>query len=383
MKEINNLKIAIIHDFLTKIGGAEKVLIKIHDIFPDAPIYTLLYDEKGTKGLFNGKNFRIIPSGLQRLPYSIRRRTKLMLSKYPQAIEEFDLSEFDVVISSSNSFAHGVITKPKTFHISYCYSPMRYVWDWHHEYLDENNIGTGLIGITIRKLLSKIRIWDRAAADRVDQWVAISKTVQKRISKYYRKDSKVVYSPCDVHLIQMSDRKPENFYLIVSRLSPYKKIDLAIEAFNKFGEKLVIVGEGSDMKRLKSMASPNISFLGWQSDQKVHQLYSQAKALIFPGEEDLGLTPVESMAAGRPVIAYKMGGATETVIEGKTGIFFEEPTAESLIDAVNRFELAIGSFKPQVLRAQAEKFSTERFKKEFEGIVLDGYDDYVSRMNTL
>lgn len=383
MKEINNLKIAIIHDFLTKIGGAEKVLIKIHDIFPNAPIYTLLYDEKGTKGQFSGKGFRIIPSGLQKLPYFIRKRTKLMLSMYPRSIEEFDLSEFDIVISSSNSFAHGVITKPSTYHISYCYSPMRYAWDWHHEYLDENNIGIGLIGITIRKLLSKIRIWDRAAADRVDQWVAISKTIQKRISKYYRKDSKVVYSPCDVHSIKMSDRKPENFYLIVSRLSPYKRIDLAIEAFNKFGKKLVIVGEGSDMKRLKSIASPNITFLGWQSDQKVRELYSQAKALIFPGEEDFGLTPIESMAAGRPVIAFDKGGVTESVIDGETGILFDKPTSESLVDAINRFELAIGSFKPQVLRAQAEKFSTERFKKEFEEIVLDGYDDYVSRMNTL
>lgn len=383
MKNKNELKIAIVHDHLTKIGGAEKVLLRIHSIFPKAPIYTLLYDEKGTKGLFSGKQFNIIPSRLQRFPGFLRKRQKLLLSKFAEVIEEFDFSQFDIVISSSNAFAHGVITRPSTFHVSYCFSPMRYIWDWHHQYLAENSIGTGLVGVNIRKILSEIRVWDRAAADRVDQWVAISNTVKDRISKYYRKDSIIVYSPADVSSIKMSDRRPEDFYLIVSRLSPYKKIDIAIEAFNKLGKKLVIVGEGTDLDRLKQMSKNNIVFLGWQSDQKVAQLYSQSKAFIFPGEEDFGLTPVESMAAGRPVIAYRRGGVTESVVDGVTGVFFDDPTPDSIIDAVMKLNTNYKDFDPAECRKQAEKFSYEKFAVEFEKVVLEGYEKFINNMNKL
>lgn len=376
MKNERDLKIAIVHDFLVKIGGAEKVLLEIHKIFPDAPIYTLIYSESGTKRQFAGKDFDIIPSALQKLPAIIRNRPKLLLARFPQAIEEFDLSKFDIVISSSNSYAHGVITKPKTLHVSYCYSPMRYIWDWHHQYLLENNIGYGFMSMQLRKVLSRIRIWDRAAADRVDTWIAISKTVQKRIKKYYKQDSNVIYSPVDIEKIKISEKKPENFYLVVSRLSPYKKIDLAIEAFNKLGKKLIIVGEGSDLDRLKSLAKENITFLGWQSDQTVSELMSRAKALIFPGEEDFGLTPIESMAAGRPVIAYNKGGVTETVVEGKTGLFFDDASPESLVDAVERFELSFDQFSPLDCRKQAENFSSSKFQKDFKQTVTEEYEKY-------
>ncbi|MFA7243698.1 MAG: glycosyltransferase [Patescibacteria group bacterium] len=383
MANKNDIKIAIVHDYLIKIGGAERVLLEMHKVFPNAPIYTLLYDEKGTKRIFSGKGFKIITSRLQKLPKFIRNRQKLLLTKFPQAIEDFDLSDYDIVISSSNSFAHGVITRPNTLHISYCYSPMRYVWDWHHEYLAENSIGFGLVGIIIRNMLSKIRVWDKSAAERVDSWIAISKTVELRIRKYYRASANVVYSPANIKNIQPTGKKPENFYLIVSRLSPYKKIDLAIEAFNKNGKKLFIVGEGSDFDRLKSTAKNNISLLGWQSDQTIAQLYARAKAFVFPGEEDFGLTPVESMAAGRPVVAYRRGGVTESVIDGKTGVFFDEPTADSLNDAINRLELIYEKISPDACQEQAKNFSTEKFASDFEKTIFAEYEKHQKMMEKI
>lgn len=376
-------KIAIVHDYLIKLGGAEKVLEVIHQIFPDAPIYTLLYDKKGTRGVFDGKNYQIIPSKLQKKYDLFLKKQKFFLSSFPKAVEEFDLSEFDIVISSTNSFAHGVITKPKTFHLSYCFSPTRYLWDWHHEYLAENNLGSGLFGLLTRKLLSNLRVWDRSAAKRTDQWIAISNTVAERIKKYYRVDAKVIYSPANIECIKPTGRKPENFYIIVSRLSPYKKVGLAVEAFNKNSKKLVIVGEGSEFAKLKNLAKANIQFLGYLSDQKVASLMSEAKALIFPGEEDFGLTPIESMAAGRPVVAYKKGGVTETVIEGKTGVFFDRSTPESLSEAIDILEKTYETFSPESCRSQAEKFSIAAFKKEFKTAVEDGYKKYIEAMDKL
>lgn len=359
------MKIAIVHDFLIKLGGAEKVLQSLHRIYPEAPIYTLLYDRNGTKDVFESNGYQIISSSLQNRAYIIRKRSKLLLTSFPRAIEEFDFSAFDLVISSSNSFAHGIITGPKTFHICYCYSPTRYLWDWHHQYLAENSLESGLISIKVRKILSDLRIWDFCAASRVDKWIAISKTVAKRINKYYRVNASVIYPPTPLDQFIYDGKLAQNFFLIVSRLSPYKKIDLAVRAFNQNGLNLIIVGEGNDRKRLESLAKDNIRFLGFQSDKNTIELMQKCRALIFPGEEDFGITPVEAMACGRPVVAFNKGGVTETVIGGQTGIFFDKPTPDSLNEAVDKLLSNYNSILPANCRKRAEKFSEQRFVSNF------------------
>ena len=364
------MRIALVHDFLTKLGGAEKVLQVLHKIYPDAPVYTLLYDKEGTRGIFEKDNYKIITSSLQNKPAFIRKRIKLLLTKFPKAIEEFDFSDFDIVISDSNSFAHGIITNPRTVHICYCYSPTRYLWDWHNEYLEENHIGVGCVGRLIRDKLSQIRVWDRMAAEGVDFWIAQSQTVADRISKYYRKKSEIINPPVDLNNFIPSGKKSKDYYLLVSRLSPYKKIYIAIEAFNKLDKCLIIAGEGSDKNRLEVLAdSSKIEFLGYISDKKYRELLQNCKAFIFPGEEDFGLTPVEAMASGRPVIAYGKGGVTETVVDGKTGLFFKQASAKSLISAVKKFEKDISKFKPEVCRKQAEKFSEEIFIQKIKNVI--------------
>ncbi|MEI8060877.1 MAG: glycosyltransferase [Candidatus Berkelbacteria bacterium] len=374
------MKIAIVHDYITKVGGAERVLMTLHNIYPDAPIYTLLYDEAGTKKQFS-VGYDIRPSRLQKLPNFIRKRSRLLLSKYPQAIEEFDFSEFDVVISSSNSFAHGVITRPNTLHITYCYSPMRYAWDWTHKYMDENKIGFGLAGMYIRSLISKLREWDYYASQRTDEWVAISKTVAKRIKKYYRRDAAVIYPPTDINELLKNNRKPGEYYLIVSRLTQYKNIDLAINVFNQLKLPLYIIGEGADKKRLQSLAGETVKFLGWQSDNERNNYIYGCRAFLFPGEDDFGLTPVEAMAAGRPVIAYRAGGATETVMEGKTGEFFDDfATTEPLKKTIIRFEKEYSKYKTTDCKDQAKKFSEEVFTERFKKFVNDKYEELEKKL---
>lgn len=371
------MKIALVCDFLTKFGGAQRTLLALHEIYPEAPIYTLAYDEQGTKGRF--KDCRIIESSLSKYPAFIKRRSKLFLPILPKKIEEFSFKDFDIVISSSDSYAHGVITSPSTFHLCYCHTPMRYVWDWYHEYLRENNIDKGVRSLAIRRILHQIRIWDRVAAYRVDRWIANSSNVKSRIKKYYRADATIIYPPVDIAAIKPSGEEPDDYYLIVSRLEPYKKIDLAIEAFNLLEKKLFIIGEGSDRARLQKIAKDTVSFLGWQEDNKVHQYLADAKALIFPGEEDFGLTPIEAMAAGRPVIAYDRGGVTESVIEGKTGFLFPEPSAKSLADTITKFEKS-GHTNTADCVHQAEQFSQENFKNRLRQFVDASYQEY---LNTL
>lgn len=364
------MKIAIVHDFLTKIGGAEKVLQTIHEIYPEAPIYTLLYDEAGSKKQF-AKNYDVRTSKLQRLPKFIRNKQKLLVGLFPSAIEKFDLSEYDLVISSSNSFAHGVITNPSTLRITYCYSPTRYLWDWSAHYLKENNIGLGLKGLFVRSLISKIRIWDFYASKRTDKWIAISKTVSNRIEKYYKQKSEIIYPPAELDDLLNNQSKSENYYLIVSRLSPYKNIDLAISVFNQINLPLYIIGEGSDRARLEKIAGSSIKFFGWQSDKNRNALIKKCKALIFPGEDDFGLTPVEAMAAGRPVIALRAGGVTETVIEGKTGEFFN--SSFELKDKILSIENNHSSYKAENCKTQAMKYSKQIFIRNFKNFIESEY----------
>lgn len=352
------MKVALVCDFLVKFGGAQRVLLAMHEAYPEAPIFCLLYDEKDTKEMFKG--IEIIPSRLQKLPSLLRKNPKYLLPMLPKAMEQFDFSKYDLVISSSDSYSHGIITKPSTFHVCYCHTPMRYAWDWTNEYLKENKLGYGAKGLLVRNFLHNLRIWDRTAADRVDFWIANSSNVKKRINKYYRNDAAIIYPPVEIDKIKLSQETPDDYYLIVSRLEPYKKIKLAVEAFNNLEKKLIVIGEGSQFNELKKIAKNNVKLLGWQSDDTTYKYLSKCKAFIFPGEDDFGITPVEAMASGRPVIAFRKGGVTESVIEGKTGMFFDEDNAESLAQSVLEFENT-RAFNPSECRKQAERFSKDNF----------------------
>lgn len=356
------MKVAIVHEWLTIYGGSERVTEVFHEIFPEAPIYCLVYDEDTMPDRF--KNYDIRPTFIQKLPFA-KRHYKAYLPIMPRAYEELDLTEYDLVISSSTACAKGVITRSDATHICYCHTPTRYLWEFYYEYT--RNMGK-LKKIIISMFIHKLRMWDRLAADRVDRFIANSNYIAGRISKYYRKDAKVIFPPVNTHLYNISD-KDEEYYLIVSRLVTYKKIDIAVEAFNKLGYPLVIIGDGPEREKLEKCAQANIKFLGRLSDEEIRDYYSKCKAFIFPGEEDFGITPVECQASGRPVIAYKRGGALDSVLEGKTGIFFKEQNTESLIDTVKKFEIYGVEYNKTQIKEHSEKFSVHRFKAEFRQYV--------------
>jgi len=365
MPKKSNLKIALVHDFLLKLGGAERVLKVFADMFPDAPIYTLLYDPHTVGHVFMPE--RVHVSSLQKLPNFIRNRQKYLLPYMPKAIEKFDFSGFDIVLSSSSAFSHGIITNSDTKHICYCHSPMRYAWDWKNEYLKEQKVGK-FKGAIISMLLNRIRQWDQVASDRADEYIANSVTVQRRIKKYWHKDSKVIYPPVDIERFKPT-KKNAGYFLIVSTLTPYKKIDIAVQLFNKIGKQLVIIGEGPQKAYLQSIAGPNISFLGFKDDRETAEYYMNCRALIFPGEEDFGITPVEAMAAGKPVLAYGKGGVRESVIEGVTGEFFHEPTISSMEEGLARLILNEDKYTMKAARERAEMFSKEKFIREIEKLI--------------
>lgn len=361
------MKVAIVHDYLNQRGGAERILDIFCEMFPDAPIYTLLADESTLTE--NMKKHKIHQSFISKLPFAKRHYKKYLLL-FPTAIEQFDLSDFDLVISSSSAFAKGVITKPDTIHICYCYTPIRYAWDLYYQYLGQDG-PKGLYRKILPIAMNYIRMWDQVTVDRVDHFIAISQYIKKRIKKYYRRDAEVIYPAIDVTQFNISD-KVSDYFLIVSRLLPYKRVDIAIEAANELNLPLVIIGDGYDSKRLRKMAGPTVQFLGYQPDHVIKEYYSKAKAFIFPGDEDFGLTPVEAQASGRPVIAYAAGGALETVVDGITGLFFREQTKESLVDALKRFDS--NSFDPHKIREHAKQFDKEVFKKRMFQYITSIYN---------
>jgi glycosyltransferase involved in cell wall biosynthesis len=359
------MKIAFVHDFLLRLGGAERVLKVLMDLYPEAPVYTLMYDAKKVGKVFPRERVRC--SNLQRVPRFIPGAHKFLFPFMPSAVEQFDLSEFDVVISSSSAYAHGIVTNLDTRHICYYHSPMRYAWDYTHQYLKEQNLGS--IGeVLAGRLLHKVRQWDYLAADRVDIPVANSKTVQKRIWKYYRQESDIIYPPVD--LSRFTPHKDhEGYFLIVSQLSPYKRIDLAVELFNKLGKRLVIIGDGKDKARLKRMAAGNVDILGFKSDEVVKEYFENCRAFIFPGEEDFGIAPVEAMACGKPVLGYARGGLTETVIPGKTGELFEEQSLESMEAALTQLLINEKDYDAQEIADHAAQFSQKNFEKAMKKLV--------------
>ncbi len=357
------MKVALVHDYLNQYGGAERVLEAFCQIFPQAPIYTLLYDKERTGWAFADR--RIQTSFLQKIPL-LKSHHRPFLMLMPLAIEQFDLSQYDLVLSDSASYAKGVITSPKTLHICYCHTPIRYAWDDSHKYIEEFGY-PGLVKKFIPFFMNYIRLWDEQAAQRVDQFIANSQFVAQRIKKYYHQDSEVIHPPVKTNLFYLADR-PDKYFLMVGRFLPYKRFDLAIESFNQLGLPLKIIGDGPEKKKLQKKAKSNIEFIGLVSDEKLKDYYAHCQAFIFPQEEDFGITAVEAMAAGRPVIAYQAGGALEIVQPGITGLFFKEQTTDYLIEALRNFKLT--DFDPKLIREKAREFDQERFKEKIREFIL-------------
>lgn len=364
------MKLALIHDWLPFMGGAERVLINFLEIYPRAPIYTTICNRNRLDYPLNKAN--IIVSNLQKGDKDIENHRKLF-PFMPTAIESFDLNEFDIVLSSSSSIAKGVITKPDTMHICYCHSPMRYAWEFSYEYASKMAGKGSIKDKLLNYFLTGIRVWDNSSSDRVDYFIANSQNVAKRIWKHYRRESVVIHPPVRCNLFNISDIN-EDYFLIVSRLQEYKKVDLAVEVFNELGLPLIIIGDGPERHKLEKIAKNNIKFLGRVSDEVIKDYYSKCKAFLFPGEEDFGITPLEAMASGRPVIAYGKGGALETVIENKTGIFFLEQNKESMMSAIEKFNIM--NFDKKQIRLHAEKFDEEIFKKKIAKFITNKYEEF-------
>lgn len=356
------MKVAIIHYWLVNMRGGEKVIETILDIFPEADIYTHVIDpdkiSDKIKSRLAGTTF------IQKLPRA-EKWYQNYLPLMPYALEQLDLRQYDLIISSESGPAKGVITSPNAMHICYCHSPMRYAWDMYHDYTEHLS--------PLKKFLSaivmhKLRLWDLASAYRVDHFIANSSFVQKRIGKFYRRDCEVIFPPVDIDDFYLSDEKGD-FYLMVGQLVGYKNTRLAVEAFNINQKRLVIIGVGEELESLKKLANDNVTFMGYQSFDVIREHYARCKALIFPGVEDFGMVPVEAMASGRPVIALKKGGALDTVVDNKTGIFFNEATAVSLNQAIEQFEAAADVFDSGVIRQHAKQFDVNIFKLRLSNFI--------------
>lgn len=365
------MKVALIHDHLCQEGGAEKVLEVIAKIFPNAPIFTLTHDKNKTDKNFPGRDIR--PSIIQKIPGGIKHY-RWFMPVMPMAIEFFDVRDFDLVISSTSSFAKGVITTPETFHVCYCHTPTRYLWSDTHQYINDLNYNKYFKKI-ISLALNYVRMWDKLAADRVDYYITNSKTSLKRLRKYYKREADIIYPSVNMSDFYISSEIGD-YYLAGCRMVPYKKIDIMIEAFLENKLPLKIFGDGIDMERLKGIAggADNIEFLGRISEEEKKELYSKCKAFINPQLEDFGITPVEAMASGRPVIAFGVGGSLESIIEGETGVFFDRSDARSINDAIKRCESI--NFDPQKIREHAYKFSEENFIKQFKEKIEEEYKKF-------
>lgn len=358
------MKIALAHDWLTNMGGAEKVVINFTELYPNAPVYTTVYNPKNLDESLQKINVRT--SFLQKIRGANKKHQSL-LPLMPMAWEQLNFNEFDVVLSSSSSCAKGLVTSPDTMHVCYCHTPMRYAWEFYNEYLEREKIGA-IKRKLIPIIMNYIRIWDVISANRVDYFIANSENVAKRIRKHYRRDAVVIHPPVRASYFNISEID-EDYFVIVSRLVPYKRVDLAVEAFNELGLPLVVIGQGPQFEYLQSIAKDNIKLLGRQPDEVIKEHYAKCRAFIFPGEEDFGITPLEAQASGRPVIAYGKGGALETVVDGKTGVFFENQTKEDLIDAIKRFETM--KFDKNEVRNHALQFDEEIFKQKISQFILD------------
>jgi glycosyltransferase involved in cell wall biosynthesis len=362
------MKIALAHDYLNQYGGAERVLEQLHDLYPDAPIYTSMYAPDIMPSAYRSWDIRT--SFMQRLPL-VTSRHQAYLMAYPIAFESFDLSGYDVVISNSSAFCKGVVTDPNTLHISYCLTPMRWVWRYR-EYVERERLGP-MTRALLPPLIHYLRVWDAGASSRVDRYVAISTAVAGRIRKYYRRDAEIIFPPVDCEQFG-APRPVGDYYMTVARLVPYRRIDLIVEAFRKLDLPVKIVGDGRDRARLEARATPNIEFVGRVDDDTKRELFAGCRAYLFPAEEDFGIAPVEAQAAGRPVVAYGAGGSLDTVVDGETGVHFMDQTPDGLIAAVRRLESM--SFDPYRIQRNAERFSADVFRDRITRFVDTAYAEW-------
>lgn len=365
---LRDLRVAIVHDYLNQQGGAEKVVEVFADMFPAAPIYVSVYDRAAMPDRWARADVRT--TFLERLSPKVRW-AKALLPLYPAAFESLDLGAFDLVLSSTTAFAKGVITRPHTLHVCYCNNPARFLWTYE-EYVRFEPLPWALRHV-LPLALSPLRVWDFAAAQRVDRFIAGSYNAARRIAKYYRRDSVVLQPPIDVDSFQSGGPIGEHF-LVVARLQPYKRLDLAVEACTRLGIPLHVVGAGPDEARLRRTAGPTVRFLGRLPDSEMRAQLAACRALIVPGEEDFGLTPLEAQASGRPVIAYGAGGALETVRDGETGILFRQPSVDAVVDALATFR--DDRFHPEVLRRHARRFDRSTFVERLYDILADEYEAY-------
>lgn len=362
------MRIALIHDYLSQDGGAERVLKAFHEIWPTAPIFLLFHNKNKITGFDPAV---IKESFLGRMPF-INAHFQWYLPWMPLAIEKFNLTEFEVVLSTSSTFAKGVITSPHTLHICYCHTPPRFLWADSHDYLGDLH-SNRFVKIVLPALISRLRLWDKMSTDRVDHFIANSKTVQHRIQKYYRRDSEVMYPPVDTKLFA-APAALSNYYVTGGRLVPYKRIDLVISAFNRLRSPLFVFGTGPELPRLKRMAKPHITFLERISEEQKASLFGGARAFIHPQIEDSGITPLESMASGRPVIALAQGGATETVVERETGLFFHHQTWESLLHTMLHFDHT--AWDSNKIREHAAQYNIVIFKDNIKKYVEHRYEEF-------
>jgi len=362
------LKTAIVHDWLVNYAGSERVVESLTNIWKDADIFTLVdfLNDEEREIILKGKWAKT--SFIQMLPFA-RKRHRKYLPLFPLAIEQFNLSGYDLVISSSHAVAKGVVTSSSQLHVCYCHTPIRYAWDLKDQYLKETNLDKGLKGWAANKILGYIKKWDLKTSRHPNYFVANSKYIAGRIKRLYNREAEVIYPPVDINKFEVETKK-ENYYLTASRMVPYKRIDLIVEAFSEMPDKkLVVIGHGPEMEKVKSKSSNNIEITGYQPFDSLKKYMQQAKAFIFAAEEDFGIIAVEAMACGTPVIAFNKGGITESVIDGETGIFFNEQTKDSIIEAVNKFEMRRKDFDAGCIRKQSEKFSREIFEDSIYSFV--------------
>ncbi len=370
------MNIAFVHDWLTGMRGGEKCLEALCELFPEADLYTLVHIPGSVSPVIESHS--INTSFIQKLPF-VRKKYRSYLPLFPTAVELFDLGKYDTVVSSSHCAAKGIVPRPDAFHLCYCHTPMRYVWDMYGDYFGKGKLGR-VSGWVVPPLANYLRMWDAASSVRVDRFVANSEHVRKRIGKYYGRDADVVHPPVDTRNTRAS-ATDDGYYLVVSAFAPYKRLDLAVETFNRLGEKLVVVGSGQDEKRLKSAAKPNIEFVGWSEPERLRTFYAGCRALVFPGEEDFGIVPVEAQCWGKPVIAYGRGGVLETVNghwadaaakprPDATGVFFRRQTVEDLSGAVRTF--ARIRFDPETVRKHALSFDKSIFQRKMRHLIQKG-----------
>jgi glycosyltransferase involved in cell wall biosynthesis len=375
------MKVAIIHDWLVTYAGAERVLEQVVNCYPEADLFSIVdFLPQGSRSFIKDKP--VTTSFIQRLPKA-RTKYRNYLPLMPLAIEQFDLSGYDLVISSSHAVAKGVLVGPDQLHICMCYSPIRYAWDLQHQYLKESNLQFGVKAWLARWLLHKVRIWDARTANGVDHFIAISHFIERRIQKVYRRPSTVIYPPVDVDAFAFQSKK-DDFYLTASRMVPYKKMPLIVEAFSAMpGKRLVVIGDGPEFDKCKAVAGANVELIGYQSFEVLKDHMQRAKAFVFAAEEDFGIAPLEAQACGTPVIAFGKGAALETIkgmgCASPTGVFFLNQTVESIQKAVQQFELNCNTFLPAACRDNAMRFSPERFLREFQEFVDQSWADFQFR----